>query len=302
MDVLAGIAYSCITDALSYVLVALGVFLTLRVLIFPDLTVDGSFVTGGSVAALLISNQCDPYLATFLAMLSGFGCGALTGILNTKLRITALLSGILMMVALYSINLMIMGRPNIPLLRDVTVFESVALLFGTFKSPLLVAGVLAVITGAVMLALRWFLRTDLGLALRATGDNEHLMRGLGSDTDWNIILGTSIANGMVALSGALVAQRQGFCDVNMGIGVIVLGLACVILGEGIFNPRSVGAMLAAVFVGTIIYRLFLIVALRLGLAPGNFKLITALLVIIALTVPFLKKSIKGEYIPPAARF
>jgi len=302
MDILAGIAYSCITDALSYVLVALGVFLTLRVLIFPDLTVDGSFVTGGSVAALLISKQYDPYLASFLAMLSGFACGALTGILNTKLRITALLSGILMMVALYSINLMIMGRPNIPLLRDVTVFESVALMFGTFKSPMLVAGVLAVITGAAMLVLYWFLRTDLGLALRATGDNEHLMRGLGSDTDSNIILGTSIANGMVALSGALVAQRQGFCDVNMGIGVIVLGLACVILGEGIFNPRSVGTMLAAAFVGTIIYRLFLIVALRLGLAPGNFKLITALLVIIALTAPFLKKRFKGEYIPPAARF
>lgn len=302
MAVLLGIAQSCITDALSYVLVALGVFLTLRVLVFPDLTVDGSFVTGGSVAALLISQDFNPYLATFAAMLAGFGCGALTGILNTKLRITALLSGILMMVALYSVNLMIMGRPNIPLLRDVTVFEHVARHFGTFKSPPLVAGVLAVITGAAMMALNWFLKTDIGLALRATGDNEQLMRGLGADTDSNIILGTSIANGMVALSGALVAQRQGFCDVNMGLGVIVMGLACVILGEGIFNPRSVAATLAAVFVGTIFYRLFLIVALRLGLSPGNFKLITALLVIIALAVPFIKKSIRGEYIPPAARF
>lgn len=302
MDIFFSIAISCASDALAYFLVALGVFLTLRVLVFPDLTVDGSFVTGGSIAALMIQAGYNPFLATFVALATGFLCGLITGFLNTKLRITALMSGILMMVGLYSVNLRIMGRPNIPLLRELTIFDSVAGFFGTYKSPNLVIAVLAFFGIVVILILNWFLRTDIGLALRATGDNERMVRGLGSDTDKNILLGCAISNALIGLSGALVAQRQGFCDVNMGIGIIVMGLACVIIGEAVFRPRSVATMLLASLVGTVLYRLFLIIALRMGLPPGDFKLITALLVVLALGLPYVQKLIRGEWLPPAARF
>ena len=302
LAIIGSIAASAVSDTLVYLLVALGVFLTLRVLIFPDLTVDGSFVTGGSIAALMISSGCDPFLGTLAAIAGGLGCGLVTGLLNTKLRINALLSGILMMVALYSVNLMIMGRPNIPLLRSMTIFRSVAHFLGTTKSTTLIIGVLVVITVIVLIILNWFLHTEIGLALRATGDNEQMVRSVGSDTDKNILIGCAISNGLVALSGALVAQWHGFCDVNMGIGMIVMGLACVILGEALFHPHGVATMLLAAVVGTFLYRLFIILALRVGLPPGNLKLITALLVIVALGIPYMRKMIRHEWVPPAARF
>lgn len=302
MVLIGSIATSAVSDTLVYFLVALGVFLTLRVLVFPDLTVDGSFVTGGSIAALMIAAGYNPFLATLAAIAGGFACGLITGLLNTKLRINALLSGILMMVALYSVNLMIMGRPNIPLLRSLTIFRSVAYFLRTTKSAFLIIGVLTAITFIVIIILNWFLRTEIGLSLRATGDNEQMVRSVGSDTDKNILLGCSISNGLVALSGALVAQWHGFCDVNMGIGMIVMGLACVILGEALFHPHGVASMLLAALVGTFLYRLFIVVALRLGLPPGNLKLITALLVILALGIPYIRKMIHHEWVPPAARF
>ena len=302
MDIIQPVLISSVSDMLAYVLVTVGVFITLRVLAFPDLTVDGSFVTGGSIAALLIFHGFSPYLATLAAIFGGLGCGFITGLLNTKLRITALLAGILMMVGLYSINLMIMGRPNIPLLRIDTIFDNVASLFGITSNSILVIVVLAVITFIFVMLLNWFLRTEVGLALRATGDNEQMVRSLGSDTDKNILLGCAVSNGMIALSGALVAQRQEFCDVNMGIGIIVIGVACVIIGEALFHPRGVASMLIAALVGTFLYRLFIVVALRLGLPPGNLKLITAVLVILALGVPYIRKMLRHEWIPPAARF
>jgi putative ABC transport system permease protein len=300
--ILESILGSAASDTLVYLLVALGVFLTLRVLVFPDLTVDGSFVTGGSVTAVLITLGCNPFPATLAAIGSGLACGLVTGLLNTKLRINALLSGILMMVALYSVNLIIMGRPNIPLLRSDTIFRMVARLLGTTKSTLLMIGVLAIIAFVVIMVLNWFLRTEIGLALRATGDNEQMVRGVGSDTDKNVLIGCAIANGLVALAGALVAQWHGFCDVNMGIGMIVMGLACVILGEAILPPHGVASMLLAAVIGTFLYRLFIIVALRVGLPPGNLKLITAVLVIVALGIPYMRKLIRHEWVPPAARF
>ncbi|MEA3442672.1 MAG: ABC transporter permease [Chloroflexota bacterium] len=301
MSAISSIVISSVSDTLVYVLVAIGVFITLRVLNFPDLTVDGSFVTGGSIAALMIAAGCNPFLATVAAIAGGFICGLITGLLNTKLRITALLAGILMMVGLYSVNLMIMGRPNIPLLRDVTIFVSVASFFGVAKSSMLVIVVLAVVSVICIMALNWFLRTEIGLALRASGDNEPMLRNLGVDTDKNILLGCAISNALVALSGALVAQRQGFCDVNMGIGMIVLGLACVILGEALLRPRGVTSMLLAALIGTFIYRLFIVVALRVGLPPGDLKLITAVLVILALGIPYIQKIIRHEWMPPAPR-
>jgi len=297
-----GILNTSISEGLVYAFVAIGVFLTLRVLAFPDLTVDGSFVVGGSIAAVMIAGGCNPFLATIAAFVGGLACGSITGLLNTKLRLPALLAGILMMVGLYSVNLLIMGRPNIPLLRSITIFDSVASWFGTDRSTILVIIVFAVIALIVFMILNWFLRTEIGLALRATGDNEQMVRSLGVDTDKNILLGCAISNGLVAMSGALVAQNQQFCDVNMGIGMIVMGLASVIIGEALIHPRGVASMLLAALTGTFLYRLFITIALRLGLAPGNLKLITALLVIIALAIPFTQKKLRHEWMPPATRW
>lgn len=302
MDYVANFISVSLYEGLAYGFVTLGVYITFRVLAFPDLTVDGSFVTGGSIAALMIVGGYNPFLATIAAIGGGLACGAVTGLLNTKLRISALLAGILMMVGLYSVNLRIMSGANIPLLRQITIFKSIANFFGTTKSVILVIGILAVLALIVFMILNWFLRTELGLALRASGDNEQMIRGLGSDTDKNTIIGCSLSNGLVALSGALVAQNQGFCDVNMGIGMIVMGLAAVIIGGALFHPRGVASMLLAALGGTFVYRLFITIALRLGLAPGDLKLITAVLVVIALGIPYIQKKTRREWVPPAVRF
>jgi len=288
-------------EGLAYGLVAMGVYITFRVLSFPDLTVDGSFPLGGAVAAILIINDVNPWLATAAALGAGCIAGMCTGLLNTKLRINALLAGILMMVSLYSINLLIMGRANIPLLREITVFDQAAQFFGVNSGIILSICFMVVLALIVLVALNWFLRTEIGLALRATGDNEQMVRGLGGNTDMTTILGVSISNGLVALSGSLIAQNQGFSDVGMGIGMIVMGLASVIIGEGLFRPRGVTLILLAVFGGTFVYRLFIGIALRQGLPPTNLKLITAALVIIALAIPYIRKKIRGEWIPPAVR-
>jgi putative ABC transport system permease protein len=288
-------------EGLAYGFVAIGVYITFRVLAFPDLTVDGSFPLGGAVAAILIVNGINPWLATTAALVAGICAGLGTSLLNTKLRINALLAGILMMVALYSINLMIMGRANIPLLREVTVFEQVSQFLGIRTGVTLSIIFMVVLTCMILAILNWFLRTEIGLALRATGENEQMVRGLGTDTNMTTILGVSISNGLVALSGALIAQNQGFSDVGMGIGMIVMGLASVIIGEGLFRPRGITAVLLAVVGGTFAYRLFLSVALRLGLPPADLKLVTALLVIVALAIPFIRKKVRREWIPPAVR-
>jgi putative ABC transport system permease protein len=289
-------------EGLAFGFVAIGVYLTFRVLAFPDLTVDGSFVLGAAVAAVLIINGVNPFLATLAALGAGLCAGLATSLLNTKLRIPALLASILVMVGLYSINLRVMGRPNLPLLRETTIFSLASQLPGLetrLAYQLVVAGALAVI---IFFILNWFLRTEIGLALRATGDNEQMVRGAGVDTDKTTILGVSIANGLVALSGGVVAQAQGFVDVNMGIGMIIMGLAAVIIGEALFRPKGVARLLLAVLGGTFVYRLVISIALRLGMAPGDLKLITAVLVIIALAVPYLQKKIRREWLPPAARW
>jgi len=284
-------------------LVAIGVYLTLRVLAFPDLTVDGSYTLGGATAAVLIVAGVHPFAATLAAIGAGICAGLGTGLLNAKLRLPALLAGILMMVGLYSINLRLMSGANVSLLREVTVFDNVAellgLRLGSIGVSIIVALVLAVI---VFLILNWFLRTEIGLALRATGDNERMVRSLGVDTDKNILLGCAISNGLVALAGAVVAQGQGFADVGMGIGMIVMGLAAVIIGEALFHPRRVAILLLAPIGGAFCYRLFITIALRLGMAPGDLKLITAVLVVIALAIPYIRKKLRREWIPPAVRW
>jgi putative ABC transport system permease protein len=288
-------------EGLVYGFVAIGVYITFRVLAFPDLTVDGSFPLGGAVAGILIIDGYNPWLATIAALCAGMCAGLGTSLLNTKLRINGLLAGILMMVALYSLNLRIMGRANIPLLREVTIFDQFSKLLGIETGVTLSIILMVVLVAVILIILNWFLRTEIGLALMATGDNEQMVRGLGTDTNMMTILGVSIANGLVALSGALVAQNQGFSDVGMGIGMIVLGLASVIIGEGLFRPRGVTAILLAVVGGTFAFRLFVGIALRLGLRPSDLKLTTAMLVIIVLAIPYIRKKMRHEWIPPAAR-
>jgi len=287
-------------EGLIYGLMTIGVYLTFRVLAFPDLGVDGTFPLGGAVAAALIVKGANPFLATFLAAVAGGLAGCVTGLLNTRLRISALLSGILMMVGLYSINLRIMGGANIPLLRVSTVFDSVGEVLGLHSMALSIL-VAACVGVFFFFLLNWFLRTELGLSLRASGVNEQMVRGMGADTNKNILLGCGLSNGLVALTGALVAQNQGFCDVGMGIGMIVMALAAIIIGEGIFRPKTIMPILLACFLGTFLYRLFLAVALRLGMPPGDLKLITSVLVILALALPFIKKKLRHEWIPPASR-
>ncbi len=302
LDVVGHVLSFSLYEGLVFGFVAIGVYLTFRVLGFPDLTVDGSFTLGAAVTAVLIVSGVNPFLATLAALGAGLCAGMATSLLNTKLRIPALLAGILVMVALYSINLRVMGGANVSLLREVTIFDQVSEFLGVSTRigyQLVVAGVLAVI---VFFILNWFLRTEIGLALRATGDNEQMVRGFGVNTDMTTILGVAIANGLVALGGAVVAQGQGFADVGMGIGMIVMGLAAVIIGEALFRPKGVARLLLAVLGGTFIYRLVISVALRLGMAPGDLKLITAVLVIIALAVPYLQKKIRREWQPPAARW
>ncbi len=301
MDVAVHLVAVSFYEGLVYGFVAIGVYITFRVLAFPDLTVDGTFPLGGAVVAILIVNGASPWLATLAALGAGLCAGLGTSLLNTRLRINALLAGILMMVALYSINLMIMGRANIPLLREVTVFDQVSQFLRVEPGVTLSIIFTLALASLALAILNWFLHTEIGLALRASGENEQMVRGLGADTNMTTVLGVSISNGFVALSGALVAQNQGFSDVGMGIGMIVMGLASVIIGEGLFRPRGVTAVLLAVVGGTFAYRLFLGVALRLGLPPADLKLITALLVIVALAIPYLRKKMRREWMPPAAR-
>jgi putative ABC transport system permease protein len=302
LDIFGNILGVAAYEGLVFGLVTIGVYITFRVLAFPDLSVDGTFPLGGAIAAVLIVAGVNPFLATLAALGGGLVAGLVTGLLNTKLRISALLAGILMMVGLYSINLRIMSGANVPLLREVTSFDVIAELFGLHGGLIVSITLVSVVVTIFFLLLNWFLRTEIGLALRATGDNEEMVRGFGVDTDKTVLLGCSVSNGLVALAGALVAQNQGFSDVGMGIGMIVLGLAAVIIGEGLFHPKGIAPILLACLGGTFVYRLFITIALRLGMAPGDLKLITALLVVVVLAVPYLQKRLRKEWLEPAKRW
>ncbi|SPY06952.1 hypothetical protein RP300_01502 [Oligella urethralis] len=275
---------------LIYSLVALGVFISFRILRFPDLTVDGTFATGGAVAALMISQGYEPFMVSLCAALAGAVAGSITGWLNTKLGIMDLLASILMMTALYSINLRIMGGPNIPLIFDETVFTSTvpAAISDYLWRPIL----LTLILISVLLFLNLYFSTRSGLAMRATGANLRMARSQGVATDRSIIGGMALSNAMVALAGALFAQSQGGSDISMGIGTIVIGLAAVILGQSVIHARRFLFVLLSVIFGAIVYRFFIAFALNsdvIGLKAQDLNLVTALLVTIALILPKLKK-------------
>ena len=283
--------WSTIILGLLYGLLVLGVFLTFRILDYADLTVDGSLPLGAAITATLIFNGVNPFLATLAVIPLGAVAGLVTGVLHTRFAITPLLSGILSMIGLYSINLRIMGRPNVPLLRHETIFDVLTGLGLSLRvSQTMIA--LAVIVVAVV-GLYLFLNTELGQALRGTGDNEIMLRSLGVNTDRMKIMGLAISNALVALSGALIAQYQGFADINMGIGMIVIGLASVIIGEVVLGVKSILGRLCAVVVGSILYRLAIALVLQIGFIEyTDLKLFTALLVTIALISPEISKKFK----------
>ena len=268
---------------LIYAIMALGVYLTFRILDFPDLTVDGSFTTGAAVAAVGIINGMPPIAATVLAFFAGAAAGVVTGLLHTKGKINGLLAGILTMIALYSINLRIMGKANLPLLREDTLITPLkdAGLLGTWLS----VATFLLVALAIKFALDWFLHTDTGLAMQATGDNEEMIRSLGVSTDNQKILGLALSNGLVAVCGGLIAQYQGFADIGMGIGIIVAGLASVIIGQAIFGHRVIMVATLAVVLGSVLYRVVIQLALQAGLQPNDMKLVSAVLVVIALVLP-----------------
>ncbi|WP_024357036.1 ABC transporter permease [Leucobacter chironomi] len=276
---------------LIYGVMALGVYLTFRVLNFPDLTVDGSFTTGAAVAASLISAGQNPVLATVAGAVAGLIAGAITGLLHTKGKIDGLLAGILTMIALWSINLRIMDKANVPLLREDTVMTPLREAGWIGKTWMAVL-VFVIALFVLKLIVDWFLSTDLGLAIQATGNNEQMIRSFGVNTDGTKILTLSLSNGLVALAGALVAQYQGFADISMGVGLILVGLASVILGQAVLGQRNLFMASLAVLVGSILYRLIVFFALTAGLNPNDMRAVTAVLVILALLLPrwgFLKK-------------
>ena len=284
---------------LLFALVALGVYLSFRVLQFPDLTVDGSFPLGAAVCASLIVVEVNPYLASLAAAVAGAGAGMVTAWLNVRLKILHLLASILTMIALYSINLRIMGRPNIALLGETTVFTPLEALGEAVDMPTYVVLPIALfgLVILVKLALDWFLSSEVGLAMRATGVNPRMARAQGIHTNRYILGGMALSNALVALAGALFAQSQGAADVTLGVGVIVVGLAAVIGGEAVMNTATVFRATLACIIGSILYRLAVAGALNadmLGLKAQDLNLITAVLVTLAMVLPGVRMPFRGK--------
>lgn len=306
--------FGAFESGIIYAIMAIGVYLSFRVLDFPDLTVDGSFVTGGAVSAIIIVNGVNPIIATVCALFAGFAAGCVTGLIHTFGKINALLSGILMMIALYSINLRIMGKSNVSLLNIDTTFTGVTDVSNSsgvdafFNQILTMVGLgdrlpttwgililMIIVTFLIKFLTDRFLQTEIGLAIRATGDNKRMIRSLSANTNMTIIIGLGLSNAMVALSGSLVAQQGGFADVSMGIGMIIIGLASVIIGEALFGTKTIARTTTAVIFGAIIYRIVVTLALRVDfLQPGDMKLITATIVILALILPKVVEASKEK--------
>ena len=288
-------------------LLALGVFISFRIFDFPDITADGSITLGAAIAALLLVKGMNPVFASAAAFAGGFVAGTVTATLATKFKINRLLAGILVMTALYSINLHIMGKSNVALFGQRTL-SSYAERFGTWVLrnqqdlnllgwPVRVTDLSILITAIVIvvfvgLLLYIFFQTNLGAAMRATGNNSQMARALGVNDEGMIILGLSISNGLIGLAGAFLAQYQGFADIQMGIGMIVWGLASVIIGEALVGTPQTGMAIIAAVMGSVLFRLLVAIALRLGLDPNDLKLITAAFVFVALILPRTLKTIQ----------
>ncbi|NLT35142.1 MAG: ABC transporter permease [Gaiellales bacterium] len=295
-----GTVASALEQGFLYCFMVLGVYITFRVLDFPDLTVDGSLTLGASVAAVLIVSDTSPFLATLAGAGAGAAAGVVTAVLHMVLRADAadtnyapkLISGILTATALYTVNLRVMNRSNVPLLGEVTFFDRLGDIVGIqmWRWPLVVA--LLVIALVVKYIIDWLLHTDLGLSMRALGDNEQMIRSLGANTNLTRLIGLAVSNALVGLTGALVAQQQGYTDIGMSVGVLVAGLAGVILGEAIFGTRSVSWVLFSVIGGSIVYRLLIAFGLRVEwIRPTDLKLLTAVFVMVALAAPSIRRKV-----------
>ena len=281
-------------------IMALGLYITFKVLDFADLTVDGSFALGGAVSAVLLVNGWNPLLSLLVAFLVGGISGIVTGLLHTKLEIPGILAGILTMIALYSINIRVMGQANTPLLGVDTLMSQIEVAFGIDRTlSSLISGLLFSVI--IILVLYWFFGTELGSVIRATGNNERMVRAQGVNTDNMKIIGLMISNALVALSGAMVAQSQGYGDVGMGTGTIVIGLASVIIGEVLFGTRSFKNSLISVILGSIVYRLVIAIVLQMGMPPNDLKLFTAIIVAVFLAVPYLKAKSQNSYAKAAKK-
>ena len=296
VDVLLG----ALALGLLWSIMTLGVYISYRVLDMADLTAEGSLTLGAAVAGAMIANGANPLLATVCAAGAGLIAGLCTGLLNTKLKIPALLSGILTMIALWSVNLRVMGnRANVSILRLDTVYSFLQKM-GLDKTYAMIA-VGAACALAVITVLYWFFGTELGAAIRATGNNEKMVRAQGINTDTMKILGLVISNGLIALSGALIAQSQSFADIQMGTGAIVIGLASLIIGEVLFGNGGFYKRLVAIILGAVVYRIIIALVLKMGMPSNDLKLFTAITVTVALSLPrfkgylaTLKRSVKGE--------
>ncbi len=298
-----------LTIGLILSLLALGVYISFRIFDFPDITADGSITLGAAVTAVLLTRHVDPFPATLAGALAGCAAGSVTGILHTRFKIHGLLSGILVMTALYSLNLHIMGRSNIPLL-DIETLSTLAErgfprpgggaavlnIFGweVMARDMAVLALMFLLTLAVCGGLYVFFKTNLGTAMRATGDNPQMAHALGINTGGMIVIGLALSNGLIAFSGALLAQYQGFADVQMGIGMVVWGLASVIIGESLVQTRKVGLTICGAVMGSVLFRLLVAIALRIGLNPNDLKLMTAGFVFAALIVPGFLKGIRKQ--------
>ncbi len=290
-----------------WAIMTMGVYITYRLLDIADLSVEGSLVTGAAVGAVCITGGLNPWLSTIVALLAGMVCGLITGLLHTKLRIPPLLAGILTMIALYSINLRIMGRANIPLLNVESVFtplQNLPFMAGLEAHGIMTKNVAILICGllvclVVSVFLYWFFGTEIGCSIRATGNNQQMVRALGINTDTMILLGLMLSNGLVAMSGALIAQNQSYADVQMGTGSIVIGLASVIIGEVLFGSnKSFSRTLLAMTLGAITYRIIIALVLKAGMPANDLKMFTAITVAICLALPQIKswgRKLKGGH-------
>lgn len=275
-----------VESGLLYALMALGVYITYRVLDFPDLTVDGSFTTGAAIATVMTLNGVAPVLSLICAFLGGALAGLMTGLLHTKGKINGLLSGIIMMIALYSINLRIMGKPNLSLRGEPNFFDG---------GSILIIGLIMAL--GIKLLLDLFFKTNLGLSLRATGDNQRMIKSFGANTEMTTIIGVSLSNALVATSGGLIAFSTNQTNNNMGVGMIVIGLASVIIGEALFGKKTIFRTTLAVVLGAIVYRLIYALALRIEwMDAQDMKLITAIIIVGALIIPTIRSSIREKQV------
>lgn len=288
---------SSVSQGLLWAIMAIGVYLTFRILDVADLSVEGTFPLGAAVGASLITVGVSPILATFIAFLAGMVGGFFTGFIYTKWKIPSLLAGIVTMTGLYSVNLRIMGQANLTLLGQETLMTQIEALGLDKTSAVLVVGMIAIVI--VIFLLKFFFNTEIGLAIRSTGDNNIMSEANGINIDNAKIIGIALGNGLIALSGALLAQNNGYSDVNMGIGAIVIGLASVIIGEAVFKNLTFAKRLITVVIGSIIYRLLLLIVLEMNVNPQDLKLFSAIILAIALAMPYFQTKFGFKHKKPA---